>query len=80
MLQHIPTKMLKIKDSLPYITPEIIKLIKRRDRLYKNKKKNSATLIGPHLVIDPSKKSSETSKEKYNSNQEEPTGGTLNRS
>ena len=39
MLQHIPTKMLKIKDSLPYITPEITKLIKRRDRLYKNKKK-----------------------------------------
>ena len=39
MQKYIPTKMLKVKESLPYITPEIIKLIKRRDRLYKNKKK-----------------------------------------
>ena len=36
---HIPTKHLTAKDSLPYITPDIIKLIKRRDRLYKNRKR-----------------------------------------
>ena len=37
--KHIPTKQLSAKDSLPYITPEIMKLIKRRDRLYKNRKR-----------------------------------------
>ena len=37
--KHIPTKDLKVKDSLPYLTPEIVKLIKRRDRLYKNRKR-----------------------------------------
>jgi hypothetical protein len=38
--KHIPWKTLKSKDSLPYITREIEKLIKRRDRLYKRRKRS----------------------------------------
>ena len=37
--KHIPIKQLKVKDSLSYVTTEILKLMKRRDRLYKNRKK-----------------------------------------
>ena len=36
---HILHKTAKQKDSLPWITPNIRKLIHRRDRLYKKKKK-----------------------------------------
>ena len=37
--RHIPCKTLKNKDSLPYITNEIERLIKRRDRHYKRRKR-----------------------------------------
>ncbi|VDI09012.1 Hypothetical predicted protein [Mytilus galloprovincialis] len=36
---HIPHKTAKQKDSLPWLTPSLRKLIKRRDRLYKKHKK-----------------------------------------
>ncbi|VDI45583.1 Hypothetical predicted protein [Mytilus galloprovincialis] len=38
---HIPHKTAKQKDSLPWLTPNIRKLIHRRDRLYKKKKKSA---------------------------------------
>ena len=41
VIDHIPHKTAKQKDSLPWITPNISKFIRRRDRLY-NKKKKSA--------------------------------------
>ena len=36
---HIQHKMAKRRDSSPWITPEIKKLIRKRERLYKRKKK-----------------------------------------
>ncbi|CAG2222754.1 unnamed protein product [Mytilus edulis] len=38
---HIPHKTAKQKDSLPWLTPNIRKLIHRRDRLYKKKQKSA---------------------------------------
>ncbi|VDI37311.1 Hypothetical predicted protein [Mytilus galloprovincialis] len=38
---HIPHKIAKQKDSLPWLTPNVRKLIRRRDRLYKRKKKSA---------------------------------------
>ena len=37
---HIPHKTAKTKESLPWITRDIKKLIKKKDRLYKQKKKS----------------------------------------
>ena len=36
---HIPQKIAKAKDKFPWITKEIKQMIKRRDRMYKRKKK-----------------------------------------
>ena len=41
VMDHIPHKSTKQKDSLPWIAPNIRKLIRRRDRLYKKKKKSA---------------------------------------
>jgi hypothetical protein len=41
VMDHIPHKTTKQKDSLPWIAPNIRKLIRRRDRLYKKKKKSA---------------------------------------
>ena len=41
VIDHIPHKTAKQKDSLPWITPNIRKLIRRRDRLYKKKKQSA---------------------------------------
>jgi hypothetical protein len=41
VIDHIPHKTAKQKDSLPWITPNISKFIRRRDRLYNNKKKSA---------------------------------------
>ncbi|CAC5407296.1 unnamed protein product [Mytilus coruscus] len=38
---HIPHKIAKQKDSLPWLTPNVRKLIHHRDRLYKKKKKSA---------------------------------------
>ena len=38
---HVPHKTAKPKDSLPWLTPEIRRLIRLRDRLYKRKKKSA---------------------------------------
>jgi len=40
---HIPHKTTKTKDNSPWITAEIRHMIKRRDRLYKRKKKSNHT-------------------------------------
>jgi hypothetical protein len=37
--KYIPMKSCKTKDKLPYITPEIDKLMKKRNRIYKKRKK-----------------------------------------
>ena len=37
--KYIPSKICKKRDRLPYITPEIVKLIKRRDRVYKKRQR-----------------------------------------
>ncbi len=37
--KHIPIQTLKNRASLPYITPEIGKLIRKRDRIYKRREK-----------------------------------------
>jgi hypothetical protein len=44
VIDHIPHKTAKQKDSLPWITPNIRKLIRRRDRLYKEKKKGASEI------------------------------------
>ena len=36
--KYIPSKLAKSKDSLPYLTPEIKKLITKRDRLFRERK------------------------------------------
>jgi len=41
VIDHIPHKTAKQKDCLPWITPNIRKLIRRRDRLYKKKKQSA---------------------------------------
>ena len=46
---HIPHKMAKQKDSLPWLTPTVRKLIKRRDRLYKKHKKSADPSIKSKL-------------------------------
>ncbi|CAG2234422.1 unnamed protein product [Mytilus edulis] len=46
---HIPHKMAKQKDSLPWLTPSVRKLIKRRDRLYKKHKKSAVPSIKSKL-------------------------------
>ena len=38
---HISHKLARVKNSLPWISPEIRRLIHRRDRLYKRKKKSA---------------------------------------
>ncbi|MCS5551354.1 MAG: hypothetical protein NZ811_07540 [Gammaproteobacteria bacterium] len=38
--KHVPHKTARIKDSLPWITSDLKKLIRKRDRLYKRKKKS----------------------------------------
>ena len=43
---HIPHKLARVKNSLPWISPEIRRLIHRRDRLYKRKKKSA----DPHIA------------------------------
>ena len=43
---HIPHKLARVKSSLPWISPEIRRLIHRRDRLYKRKKKSA----DPHIA------------------------------
>ncbi len=42
--KHIPIQTLKNKASLSYITPEIGKLIRKRDGIYKKKKKGTKEL------------------------------------
>ena len=42
--KHIPKKICKSKEQLPYMTPEIAKMIKRRNRLYKKKKKHQKNI------------------------------------
>ena len=37
--KYIPSKICKKRDRLPYITPELVKLIKRRDRVYKKRQR-----------------------------------------
>jgi ATP-dependent helicase YprA (DUF1998 family) len=41
--KHVPHKIAKTKESLPWITPDIRKLIRKRDRLYKQNKKSGNT-------------------------------------
>ncbi|VDI21854.1 Hypothetical predicted protein [Mytilus galloprovincialis] len=47
---HIPHKTAKQKDSLPWLTPNIRKLIHRRDRLYKKKKKSADPKITSKFI------------------------------
>jgi len=37
MDKYIPTKICKSREQLPYMTPDIVKLIKKRIRLYKKR-------------------------------------------
>lgn len=46
MAKHIPTKTARKKNGLPYITPEILKLIRRRDQLNTRKGK------GPRKILN----------------------------
>ena len=39
--KHIPHKLTKPKDKLPWITKEIKQMIKKRDRFYRRKKKSN---------------------------------------
>ncbi len=53
--KHIPMKTCKAKESLPYMTTEIKKLIRRRDRAYKNRKrcqKNFQTSSAGYKSLD----------------------------
>ena len=42
---HVPHKTAKPKDSLPWLTPDICRLIRRRDRQYNSKKKSADTTL-----------------------------------
>ena len=42
--EHVPHKIAKVKDSLPWINTETKKLIRKRDRLYKKMKKKMEIL------------------------------------
>ena len=39
MDKYIPTKICKSREQLPYMTPDIVKLIKKRNRLYKKRQR-----------------------------------------
>ena len=41
--KHVSHKIAKTKESLPWLTPDIRRLIRKRDRLYKQKKKSGNT-------------------------------------
>ena len=41
IINHIPQKIAKAKDKFPWITKEIKHMIKRRDKMYKRKKKSN---------------------------------------
>ncbi len=41
--KHIPHKIAKQKDGLPWITPQIKRLMRKRDRLYKKTKKRNTS-------------------------------------
>ena len=38
--EHIPSKLARVKDGHPWITRDVRRLIKKRDRWYKRKKKS----------------------------------------
>jgi hypothetical protein len=47
--KHVPHKIAKTKESLPWITPDIRKLTLKRDRLYKQNKKSGNTTTAKKL-------------------------------
>ncbi|KAI8514688.1 hypothetical protein Bbelb_072790 [Branchiostoma belcheri] len=44
MARHIPTKKPRRKESLPWMTPDILRLIRKRNRLYRKMKKSGCQI------------------------------------